>query len=105
MGEVNLFNYQLNSFERICSIHELELAFRAVKRNRGAPGVDGVTIEMFEKNLLQELIQLKQDVESWRYQPSPVRKVEIPKPGSGGVRMLGVSTVRDSILNSVMKSV
>jgi len=84
----------LGLFERICSIHQLELAFRVVKRKGGAPGIDGVTIESFEKNLLEEITRLNQEVESWSYQPSPVREVEIAKAG-GEVRVLGIPTVRD----------
>ena len=76
----------LGPFERICSIHQLELAFRVVKRKGGAPGIDGVTIESFEKNLLQEITH-NEEVESWTYQPSSVRKVEIVK---AGVRVLGI---------------
>jgi len=84
----------LGPFERICSIHQLELAFRVGKRKGGAPGIDGVTIESFEKNLLEEITRLNQEVESWSYQPSPVREVEIAKAG-GEVRVLGIPTVRD----------
>ena len=84
----------LGPFERICSIHQLELVFRVVKRKGGAPGIDGVTIESFEKNLLEEITRLNQEVESWSYQPSPVREVEIAKAG-GEVRVLGIPTVRD----------
>lgn len=61
----------LGPFERICSIHRLELVFRVVKRQVGAPGIDGVTIESFEKNLLEEITRLNEEVESWSYQPSP----------------------------------
>jgi hypothetical protein len=53
----------LGPFERIFSIHQLELAFGVVKRKGGAPGIDGVTIESFEKNLLEEIIRLNQEVE------------------------------------------
>jgi hypothetical protein len=53
----------LGPFERIFSIHQLELAFRVVKRKGGSPGIDGVTIESFEKNLLEEIIRLNQEVE------------------------------------------
>ena len=106
MGEIDLFNYQQNLFERICSIRELELAFKAVKRNDGAPGVDGVTIEEFEQKLAEELSRLKKDIESWTYEPSPVRGVEIPKPGNhAGVRLLGIPTVRDRVLHAAIKAV
>jgi retron-type reverse transcriptase len=60
----------LGPFKRICSIHQLELAFRVVKRKGVAPGIDGVTIESFEKNLLEEITRLNEEVESWSYQPS-----------------------------------
>jgi group II intron reverse transcriptase/maturase len=106
MSEVNLFSYQQNLMERICSFEELELAFQAVKRNAGAPGVDGVSVKEFEERLPQELSQLKKDLESWTYEPSPVRRVEIPKPGLGaGVRLLGIPTVRDRVLHTAIKAV
>ena len=60
----------LGLFERICSIHQLELVFRVVKRKGRIPGIDGVTIESFEKNLLEEITRLNEEVESWSYQPS-----------------------------------
>jgi retron-type reverse transcriptase len=60
----------LGPFERICSIHQLELVFRVVKRKGRTPGIDGVTIESFEKNLLEEITRLNEEVESWSYQPS-----------------------------------
>jgi retron-type reverse transcriptase len=64
-----------------------------VKKNKGAPGVDGVTIAAFESRLDEELDRLKAELESWTYKPSPVRRVEIPKPGGKGIRLLGVPTV------------
>ena len=105
MSEVNLFNYQLDLFERICSLEGLKSAFRDVRRNGGAPGVDGITIEVFESRLTEELIRLKKDIESWHYEPSPVRRVEIPKSGGTGVRKLGIPTVRDRVLHASMKAV
>src|SRR4051794_27574718 len=94
MSKINLFNYQQNLFERICSIEELKLAFKAVKRNGGAPGIDGVTVKEFESNLPEELGRLKKELESWTYEPCPVRGVEIPKQGGIGVRLLGIPTTR-----------
>ena len=66
-----------------------------VRRKRGAPGIDGVSIQDFEANLDEELSQLQQELTTWTYQPSPVRRVEIPKPDGKGVRLLGIPTVRD----------
>ena len=74
-----------------------------MKKNGGAPGTDGVTIEAFEQQLSKELTQLKNDLESWSYRPKPVRQVEIPKP-TGGIRILGVPTIRDRVLHASIKS-
>ncbi len=74
-----------------------------MKKNKGSPGVDGVTIEEFGSRLSEELSQLKADLESWTYQPSPVRRVEIPKPGGKGIRLLGVPTVRDRVVHATLK--
>lgn len=105
MSKIDLFNYQQNLFERVCSLDELELAFQAVKRNGGAPGVDGVTVKEFGERLSEELGQLKKDIKSWTYEPSPVRRVEIPKPDGVGVRLLGIPTVRDRVLHAAIKAV
>lgn len=104
MKDVDLFSYQQKLFERICSNESLLDAFRTVKRNGGAPGVDGVTVEEFESRLPEELARLKKDIESWSYEPSPVRRVEIPKPGGAGVRLLGIPTIRDRVLHSAIKA-
>jgi group II intron reverse transcriptase/maturase len=74
-----------------------------VKKNKGSPGVDGVTIAEFESRLIEELSQLKEELESWTYKPSPVRRVEIPKPGGKGIRLLGVPTVRDRVVHATLK--
>jgi retron-type reverse transcriptase len=103
MSQVNLFNYQLDLFERICSLQELERGFRAVRKNGGAPGIDGVTTEQFESRLSEELSQLKNDIESWSYEPKAVRRVEIPKSSGSGIRKLGIPTVRDRTLHAVIK--
>lgn len=87
--------------EEILSSQNLKQAFKAVKRNGGAAGMDGIRIEQFEKNLQEELHKLQQEVEERRYKPSPVRRVEIPKP-NGGVRKLGIPTVRDRIFQQAI---
>lgn len=91
--------------EEICEIHNLAEAFRLVKRNKGAAGIDGITIEMFEKNLFQELVRLRQDVLSWNYKPTPVKRVEIPKPNGKGVRLLGIPIIKDRVLHMAIKRV
>lgn len=91
-------------FEQVCCIDTLREAFRSVKRNKGAAGIDKVSVEDYEKNLDQELAQLSKELGSWCYEPSPVRRVEIPKP-NGGVRKLGVPTVRDRVVQSALKMI
>ena len=74
-----------------------------MKRNRGKPGIDGVRIADFEANLDEELSHLQKELSNWTYQPSPVRRVEIPKPGGKGMRLLGIPTVRDRVVQATLK--
>ena len=90
-------------FENLCSIFYLGVGFELVRRNHGAPGIDGVSIIDFEANLDEELSQLQQELSNWTYQPSPVRRVEIPKPDGKGVRLLGIPTVRDRVVQPTLK--
>lgn len=90
-------------FENFCARFYLGVGFELVKRNHGAPGIDGVSIADFEANLDEELSRLQQELTTWTYQPAPVRRVEIPKPGGKGVRLLGVPTVRDRVVQTTLK--
>ena len=76
-------------------------AWRRVKANRGAGGVDGESIEEFESDLRGNLYKLWNRMSSGSYMPPPVRAVEIPKKGGRGVRVLGVPTVADRIAQTV----
>lgn len=71
-------------------------AFQKVKANRGAAGVDGVSVEQFETDLKNNLYKVWNRMSSGTYFPPPVKAVEIPKVG-GGVRVLGVPTVADRV--------
>ena len=90
MRQSELLLDETSLFEALCSIERLEAGFRRVKKNKGSPGVDGVTITEFESRLSEELSRLQAELKSWT--PSPVRRVEIPKPGGKGIRLLGVPT-------------
>ena len=96
IGEPRLFAY-------LCSMLYLGVGFELVRRNRGAPGIDGVSIQDFEANLDEELSRLQQELTAWTYQPSPVRRVEIPKPDGKGVRLPGIPTVRDRVVQTTLK--
>ncbi len=67
-------------------------AYKSVKRNKGAAGVDGQSIEDFESDLRNNLYKIWNRMSSGTYFPPPVRAVEIPKPRGGGTRMPGVPT-------------
>lgn len=90
-------------FDPLCSTLYLGVGFELVKKNHGAPGIDGVSLADFETNLDEELSRLQQELCSWTYQPLPVRRVEIPKPDGKGVRLLGIPTVRDRVVQATLK--
>jgi retron-type reverse transcriptase len=77
-------------------------AWKQVKQRRGAPGIDGQTIEQFEADLEGQLYKLWNRMSSGTYFPSPVKLVEIPKPGSDQPRMLGVPTVYDRVAQTAV---
>jgi len=97
---VNELKSQSKPFE--ISKMEVWQAWLKVKANKGAPGVDGCTIEEFEKDLKGNLYKIWNRMSSGSYFPPPVRAVEIPKPHSPGVRVLGIATVADRIAQTVV---
>jgi group II intron reverse transcriptase/maturase len=102
--QLHLFIDDRSLFEKLCDLHNLELGFKAVKKNGGSPGIDGVTVKEFANRLNEELALLKAELECWGYQPKPVRRVEIPKPGkNAGVRLLGVPCIRDRVVHATLK--
>ncbi len=78
-------------------------AYARVKANRGVAGVDRQTLEMFEKDLKNNLYKIWNRMSSGSYFPPPVRLVEIPKGTGGGVRPLGIPTVADRVAQTVVK--
>jgi RNA-directed DNA polymerase len=92
--------------DKVAKGANLRAAWEQVRRNGGAPGVDRVTIEMFEKQLEEELRRLGQEVRSGSYVPQAVRRIYIPKPGRPGEeRPLGIPTVRDRVVQTAMRNV
>jgi len=79
----------------------LTRAWKQVRANQGAPGVDGITIDAFPAWYREHGSAVMQALREGRYQPSPVRRVDIPKPG-GGTRMLGVPTVLDRLIQQAI---
>lgn len=77
-------------------------AFKAVKRNRGAAGIDKVSIKMFEANLAQNLAALERDLKNGSFLPLPLRRKYIDK-GGGKLRPLGIPAVRDRVAQEVLR--
>ena len=105
MSEQLEFQFPTDLFKKICAHETLHEAFKAVKRNKGAPGIDGITIEKFEENLEENLKQIRTEVLTWKYEPTPVKRVEIEKAGGKGVRLLGIPIVKDRVLHMAIKMV
>ena len=82
----------------------MKRAYDRVLRNKGAPGVDGMTVEGLKPFLKAQWPDIKVQLQEGRYRPSAVRKVEIPKPG-GGMRMLGIPTVLDRLIQQALHQV
>jgi len=82
----------------------LQAAWRQVRANKGAAGIDGQSIERFAANEQEYLSELAKDLEQGKYQPQAVRRVEIPKAG-GKTRPLGIPTVKDRVVQTAVKRV
>ncbi|TLN24692.1 group II intron reverse transcriptase/maturase [bacterium] len=87
--------------ESILERDNLNRAFKQVKRNHGAPGIDGMTVETSASWIREHREELLQSIREGCYRPSPVRRKEIPKP-DGGVRKLGIPTVIDRVIQQAI---
>ena len=90
------------TMEEVLDRENLLRAYRRVVSNQGAPGVDGVTVDELEALVRSRWEAIREELLSGTYVPSPVRKVEIPKPGGKGVRMLGIPTVLDRLIQQAL---
>jgi len=88
-------------FDEVLLPQTLNAAWKQVRANQGAPGVDGITIEHFPAWIGEHKERVLAALRDGSYQPSPVRRVDIPKPG-GGTRMLGVPTVLDRLIQQAI---
>lgn len=91
-------------YGRMLSMHALFVAYQQVKRNRGAAGIDGQSVDDFTQNLAVELNTLLLELKEKRYQAQPVKRVEIDKD-DGGKRLLGIPTVRDRIVQQCLSNI
>lgn len=91
-------------YDRLLHEEQLRVAFRKVKANKGAPGIDGQTVEAFADGLEEELTVLVQELREKSYRPLPVKRVEIEKP-DGGKRKLGIPAVRDRVVQQALLNI
>ena len=91
--------------ELIVSPRNLKRAWRQVKGNRGAPGPDGMTIAEFEDWAHENWATVRQQLVEGTYQPQPVRRKTIPKPGGKGDRLLGIPNVLDRLIQQAIVQV
>jgi RNA-directed DNA polymerase len=90
-----------NLMEEVVNPENYGKALRAVIANRGAPGIDGMKTEELNGHLLKHWPKIHGKLMAGTYTPSPVRRVEIPKP-NGGKRMLGIPTVMDRFIQQML---
>ena len=91
--------------DKVYTLPALEAAFRKVEANKGAAGVDHVTIEMFADQLDVNLRRLVEELRDGTYRPQLIRRTWIPKPGSSEKRPLGIPTVRDRVVQAALRAV
>jgi RNA-directed DNA polymerase len=94
-----------NLMERVLDRANMQRAWKHVKANRGAPGIDGMTVEEFPAFARSHWSATRQALLDGSYQPSPVRRVSIPKPGGRGQRPLGIPIVLDRLICQAIQQV
>ena len=91
--------------DKLCPIPTLRAAFAAVKANRGAAGVDHVSIERYASDLDANLERLNESLRTGTYHPQAIRRHFIPKPGSQEKRPLGIPTIQDRVVQTALRMV
>jgi len=91
--------------QELLSRENLLSALKRVEANKGSHGVDGMSVRTLREHILQNWYQLRQAIEEGTYEPSPVRRVEIPKPDGKGIRLLGIPTVTDRFIQQAIAQV
>jgi RNA-directed DNA polymerase len=90
-----------NLMEKILARDNMIKAYQRVKANKGSHGIDGMSVDELRDFLIEHWLNIKQKLLEGNYYPSPVRRVEIPKP-DGGVRKLGIPTVLDRLIQQAI---
>lgn len=90
--------------ELVCERRNLQAALKRVRKNKGSPGIDGMTVEQLRDFLVTDWPRIREDLLADRYRPKPVRRVVIPKP-DGGERELGIPTALDRFIQQALLQV
>jgi RNA-directed DNA polymerase len=98
-------NKWFSLIDKVRSDRTLGIAWEKVRSNAGACGVDGISVALFEKDSQKRLLAVKERLRKNDYQPKPIRRVHIPKPGSKEKRPLGIPAVIDRVVQSAVKMV
>jgi RNA-directed DNA polymerase len=91
-------------WEAVLARENMQTALKRVESNKGAAGIDGMEVKDLHNFLKEHWLEVREALESGKYRPSPVRRVEIPKP-DGGVRQLGIPTVIDRFIQQAIAQV
>ena len=92
-------------YGKLLKYEQLKAAWGKVRKNKGAGGVDSITIEMFENQLELQLETIQRQLHKKSYRPQPVRRVEISKENANKKRKLGIPTIRDRVIQQRLKEV
>jgi retron-type reverse transcriptase len=104
MEEAGSTPYEEELWEQVFSRENLVRALERVEKNQGAPGIDGMTVEELREHLKVHWEGIRAKLDRGTYRPSPVKRVEIPKPG-GGTRQLGIPTAVDRLIQQALAQV
>jgi RNA-directed DNA polymerase len=91
-------------YVHVCKMETLCEAYQMAKKNNGAPGMDGVTFEAIEESGVEMFLQqIRDELVTNTYRPTPVRRKEIPKDGGNKVRVLSIPSIRDRVVQGALK--
>jgi len=91
-------------YVHVCKMETLCEAYQMAKKNNGAPGMDGVTFEAIEEGGAEKFLQqIRDELITNTYRPTPVRRKEIPKDGGNKVRVLSIPAIRDRVVQGALK--
>ena len=97
--------YDRKLLDKILDKENLNRAYKQVKRNKGEPGIDGMTVFELRSHILENKQEMIEQIRQRTYQPSPVLRVKIPKDNGKGVRLLGIPTVQDRLIQQAIAQI